>query len=382
MLRISPFSFFVLLFITTVFALITCDSDKKIVSPEQDIGKGFLTVLPLDENDFFLFVNLGHMSNPGHSFPSDHGGFYLMDHMKPVPVYAPANMVITRIVKSEHVNHGYSDYGMTLSANDGDFQIVFGHLSAIHQTILKKAGGFQDNDCETYSTSGDSFKNCLTWTDITISAGDTLGMAGGNPGQFGLDFGTFDKTRRIEFATTRFDDFLYPYTVSPLDYFTDDINEILIPRCGDSFCSGEPTVRTKPPIGGTVDYDIAGSTQGLWFKTGEPNFPEDPHIALVYHNVDPDVPLFSVGTSLIGLTSGPYTFASKETGFVDRTFDAVKADSAIYKYNVWYHCSTTPDMRAVLILQLIDANHLKIEKVDADVEPPWHFSKNAVLYER
>jgi len=365
-----------------MLSLFTCKSTKEVVAPKVEVGKGFLTVLPLDANDFFLFVNLGHMSQPGHTFPSDHGGFYLSDYMTPVPVFCPADMIITRLVESEHVNYGYSDYAMTLSVNQDEFQIVIGHLSDIHDAILEQAEAFSESECETYSTSGDTFKNCLLWTEIPISSGDTLGMAGGNPGQFGLDFGTFDKTKRIEFATNRFDDYLYSHTVSPLDYFTEDINQILIPRCGDSFCLGKPTVRTKPPVGGTVDYDVPGTAQGLWFKVGEPMFPEDPHIALVYHNVDPDVPIFSIGTSLTGLDTGPYTFASLDTGYVDRKFYDVKPDGHIYRYNVWYHCSTSSDMQAVLLLLLIDESHLKIEKQDISSGPPWQFTANAVLFER
>jgi hypothetical protein len=369
-------------FITTILFLIGCKSPQKITAPKAEVGKGFLTTLPLNMKDFHQFVNLGHMSQPGHTFPSGHGGFYLTDFMARVPVFCPADMIITRIVESEHVNYGYTDYAMTLSVNQDEFQIVIGHMSGIHDSILEQAEAFIDRECEKYSTSGDSFNNCLLWTEISVSAGDTLGMAGGNPGQLGLDFGTYDKTRPIEFATNRFDGYLYSCAVSPLDYFTEEINQILIPICGDSFCQGKHTVRTKPPVGGTIDYDVPGTAQGIWLKAGEPMYPEDPHIALVYHNVDPDVSIFSIGISHAGLTSGPYTFASQDTGYVDRIFHGVKSDGHIYRYNVWYHCSTSPDMRAVLLLQLIDESHLKIEKQDTSSGPPWIFTENAVLYDR
>ena len=341
---------------------------------------GFLNVLPLNIEDFFMFVNLGHLSPPGHIFPSGHGGFYLSDHLTPVPVFCPADMIITRIAESEHVNHGFTDYGITLSVNDGEFQIVFGHMSKIHETILEEAKTFGDIDCETYTTAGDTYINCSIWTEIQISAGDTLGWAGGNPGQLGLDFGTYDKTKQNEFATARFDDYLYPYSVSPLDYFTEEIHEILIPICGDSYYEMD-MVRTKPPIGGTIDYDIEGTAQGLWFKVGEPLFPEDPHMALVYHNVDPDMPIFSIGNSLIGLDYGWYTFTIQDTGYIDRSFDAVKSDGHIYKYNAWYQ-SPTPYGHMTLLLQMIDETHLKIEKREITNGSPLQFSNNAVLYDR
>ncbi|NQT25593.1 hypothetical protein HQ585_09580 [candidate division KSB1 bacterium] len=371
----------VLLCLAAVLLHTACKKDSEILAPRILVGKGLLTVLPLSPEDFHLFVNLGHMSQPGHTFPSDHGGFYLTDWLIRVPIFCPADMIITRVDRSEHVNHGYSDYSLILSVNESEFQIVIGHISSIHPYILEKILDWEDAECESYSVATDTFRHCITWTNIPISAGDTLGTAGGNPGQFGLDFGTFDQNVTHVFASDRFDDYLYPHTVSPLDYFTDEINAILIPRCGDSFC-GLPTVRTKDPVGGTIAYDVPGTAQGLWFKPGEPLFPETPHLALVYHNVDPDVPQFSVGTSLPGLISGPYTFDISDTGTVNSAFDEVIPDGQIYQYDIRYDCSTTADMRHVFLMQLLDEETLKIERQEVSAGPPWQFTENAVLYER
>ena len=115
---------------------------------------------------------------------------------------------------------------------------------------------------------------------------------------------------------------------------------------------------------------------------GEAWPPEDNHMALVYHNVDPDVSLFSIGNSIPGIISGPYTFSPKDTGYVDRRFYDVIPNGQIYKYDAWYHCSTTPDMQAVFLLQMIDDTHLKIEKIDTSANPPWSFTNNAVIFER
>lgn len=362
------------------FIIFSCKSQQNSEEPKVEVNKGFLSVLPIEIDNFNFFVNLGHMSQPGHIFPSGHGGFVLNDHMNPVPVFSPANMIITRVVELEHINYGYSDFGLTLSVNEDEFQLVLGHMSQIHQSILNKVKEFNDIECETYTTAGDTYYHCLQWTEIAVSAGDTLGMVGGNPGQLGLDFGTYDQTRKIEFATDRFDIYLYPSTVSPLDYFTEEIEQILIPICGDFFY-GLPKVRTKSPVGGTVDYDIKGTAQGIWFKEGAPFSPEDPHIALAYHNVDPDVPIFSIGNSIPDLIPGPFTFATKDTGYVDRSFEAVVPDGNIYSYNSWYH-SNTPYNHMILLLQMIDNSHLKIEMQDTSSTPPWQFTNNAVLFDR
>jgi hypothetical protein len=366
--------------IIILLSLLTCKSSEEIVAPKVEVGQGFLKDLPMNVEDFIYFANIGWV--PGKIFPCDHGGFLLADITKQVPVFSPADMTITRIMATVQTQWGYTDYALTLSVNQDEFQVIIGHMSALHKDIQAIVAAYGDVECDTLISLDKMFIHCLMWVNIPVSAGDTLGMAGSNPGQNGLDFGTYDKTRKIEFATDRFDGYLYPYTVSPLDYFTEEICAILIPICGFSLCNGEFTVRTVPPVGGTVDFDIPGTAQGIWFKVGEPFSPVDPHMALVYHNVDPSVPIFSIGTGLPDLDEGSYTFTIADTGYVDRPFHEVKPDGHMYRYNVWYHCSTALSMRAVLLLQMTDETHLKIEKQDVDTGPPWEFTENAVLYDR
>ncbi len=371
-----------LLTIFVIIALLaySCKSTSSSDEPKVEVGKGYFSALPIDKENFNFFVNLGHLSQPGHTFPSGHGGFVLTDHMNPVPVYSPADIVVTAITSLEHINHGYTDYGLNLSVNDFEFSIKLGHMSQIHHSILNQVGDLSDEDCEQYSTSGDDYRLCLQWTEIPVFAGDTLGMVGGNPGQFGLDFGVYDKSKPNELATDRFDDYGYPYSVSPLDYFTDEIVDYLALICG-GYLHGSPFVRTKPPIGGTINYDVEGTAQGIWFKEGEPISPEDPHIALVYHNADPDIPLFSVGISIPGLVSGPYTYSVKETGLIDRAFYDVKPDGNIYVYNSWY-LSNNPYGHMRLLIQMLDETHLKVEMQDTSTTEPWQFTNNAVIFDR
>ncbi len=364
-----------------MISLCACKSGKNPTDPGTDVGKGFLTVLPISRDSFYIMVNLGHLNQPGHTFPSDHGGFYLNDHMAQTPVFCPGDMTISRITATEHVNRGYTDYAMTLTANRGRFQIVMGHLFAIREDLIARARAAGEPDCEEYSTGGDTYRQCLYWTDIPVSAGDTIAVMGGNPGQLGMDFGVYDETRSVDFASNRFDEYLYPHSVSPLDYFTDEICAILTPVCGEFLC-GRLGFRTKPPIGGTVGYDSAGTAQGLWFKPGAPLFPEDPHIALVYHNADPDIPVFSVGMSLTGLGPGSYTFTPADTGTVDRLFYRVRPDGRLYRYGIRTLCDGPGFVRDVLLVQMTDPSHLKIERQDPAAGPPWRFTANAVTYER
>jgi hypothetical protein len=370
---------FLLLFMTIIATW--CNKGEDVTGPEHvDVGKDFFTVLPLMPEDFYLFVNLGHMNPPGHTFPSAHGGFYLSDYMQKRPIFSPADMRIIRFKIAEHVGKGYSDYTIEMAVNDGQFKIMLGHVSSIHPALLAQAPPLEDGECESYSSGLDSFRTCMQWVDIPVSAGDTLGEAGGNPGQFALDFGVYNRAIDHEWQCERLLEYDYPWAVSPMDYFTDEINAILIPITGDGLC-GSTVMRTKPPIGGQVNFNAPGTAQGIWFKKGAPLFPEDQHIALVYHNADPDVPIISVGTSQTGLPSGEYSFTSADTGLANRHFIDVVPNGQVYTYLIHYPCPAW-FFEYVLLVQMISETEIKIEKQVVTAGPPWEFTDNAVEYER
>jgi hypothetical protein len=165
-----------------------------------------------------------------------------------------------------------------------------------------------------------------------------------------------------------------------MDYFTDEINAILTPITGDGLC-GTTVMRTKPPIGGRVNFNAPGTAQGIWFRKGAALFPENQHIALVYHNADPDVPIISVGTGQTGLPSGEYSFTPADTGLANRHFIDVVPDGQIYTYQIHYPCPTW-FFEYVLLVSMISETEIKIEKQEPTAGPPWVFTANAVEYER
>ncbi|MBN2415641.1 hypothetical protein JXO52_07355 [bacterium] len=358
-----------------------CRDGGDSLGPEIEIGPGFFTRFPLSRDNFYLFVNLGHLNPPGHTFPSDHGGFYLSDWTVPVGVIAPGDMEITAITRVDHVNKGYADYDVVLSANRKKFEVIFGHLSSLHPAIESAAPAWETADAEIYTTGGDTYSRRLLRVGIAVTAGDTIGTAGGNPGQFGLDFGVYDYTREIEFAGDRFDDYRYPHTVSPLDYFSEELTNLLLPLCGD-YVNGRPEVRTAAPVGGTIDYDRPGTLSGLWFRQGEPSYPEDPHLALVRCNVHPGVSLISAGTSVPGLASGLYAFTPADTGTVNRRFELADEAGVLYRYEIYPYGRSFAGPEAVLLMRLETAERIQAELQPLAAGPPWLFTAAAVSFVR
>ncbi len=360
----------VLVMILLAMFLVTCGGDLPDCGPT--FGPYF-TIIPLDLNDIKGIVPLGQLGPPGHTLPTGHHYFYLTDPQKEVPVRSPGDVWITRVRYQEIVNTGYTDYALDM-ASCAQFNFTFGHLSSISQAILDKAGSFGDAECDTNSTGGTTFRQCYKSVMISVSAGEVIGTIGGNLGQseLALDFGAIDKRVAAPYPNQdRFGESDYLHTVSPIDYFEENLKHTLKSRSSDY--SGT-IKRTIEPVVGEVLQEEFGTAQGIWFHVGDPIWPEDPHLAMVHHNINPTVPVFSVGTSIHGLSSGVYTFTPIGTGTHNRDFSDIKADGQTYSFGDLG--GSLPDV--VIIIQLINSLTLRIEKQSTSDGPPWSFTGNAV----
>jgi len=271
---------------------------------------------------------LGTVSPPSHTFPTDHMYFFIKkdDINDPesipnkVPVYAPGDMTITKIGSQERYE------GRQLLNSDFNMDFVpckevsgyFIHLSSISDK-LKEEFDEQQKMCSEYNTGGYNYKNCEAGVEIKVKAGEQIGTAGGVKGQAALDLGMLDfRVSPLQYANQK----RWQGKSVPIDYFSSPAKEELFAKVGDN-----SEKRTIEPICGSIDQDIAGTAQGVWFIKGTPEdpkstHPEDTHLALVHDNVDYAQPVFSVGTSVqkSGLESGRYYYAPKETGFLNRDF--------------------------------------------------------------
>jgi len=130
--------------------------------------------------------------------------------------------------------------------------------------------------------------------------------------------------------------------------------------------------------------DIPETAQGCWFKPGEPSpYPEDPHLALVWDNMNPSWGALSVGTSVPGLMSTVYFFVPEESGVMNRSFSQILPGSTIYRFNPFN------ETQVIILLQLPDADTLRIQglllgQVPFDPEDPssWEFTEGMVEFVR
>ncbi len=326
--------------------------------PECTSGPLF-SVLPVSETDFTDLAPLGNLNPTGHTFPTMHHYFYLTNSdgtgaPDEVPVYMPGDAWITSVSTSEHLSAipVYTDYSITFYPCS-QYKAYYGHIQGLSAELQAQLATITDSSCNTYTTGGDDYRHCTYNLEYFMAAGTDIGVAGGTEGQWALDFGARDmRNAPLQFANqTRWEngagDGIYTACVS--DAYEPTQQAFLESRFG---YSGIP--RTVPPVCGTIEQDITGTAQGVWFlATAGPNdiFPEDPHLALVHDNFDPSIGVLSIGTSLGG-ASGRHTYTPTSSGFINREVSEITNDGDIYCY---------PLNSGALLLQMPGTDSIELE---------------------
>jgi hypothetical protein len=368
--------------------LVAAGCDDSSQSPEDgDLPAGgscegglVFTVCPVDLDDVSTIVPLGNLNPPGHTFPTDHIYWYLRAAGSTgvtveTPLYAPGDMTLTSATASHHVNAGLTDFGITMEC--GDVVLILGHVTTLAENIFGNSTDLSGWDLQNeYSTGGETYRMYSKQFNRAIEAGDSLGTAGGNPGQWALDIGTYDLSATSGTAAnpSRWQNSWYRHAVCPLDFYEAgpvvDAIWALVARdggAGDMYPCGQAL------------QDVPGAAHGCWFLDGvtEP-YPEDNHLALVWHNTQPALAAISVGTMIPTLTSGVYTFTPENTGALNRDFSDVTADGAVYGY------TTAGLPGGVIIVSLPTSNTLWIEHLPSATTNPasWVFTAAKTLFNR
>ncbi|MBN2357079.1 hypothetical protein JXO59_13260 [candidate division KSB1 bacterium] len=314
--------------IIAILLVVSCDDDKPITGPRGPVE---FEVSPVTYDAIFLSTPLGNLNPPGHTFPSNHMGFYLHDQ-GPYLVRAHAAGTIDDM----YYNAGYDDY-----------RIQFKHS-------------------ETFYSYLDHIENPYghVRVGVKVAAGDSIGWASDY-----LDFGV------VDWDTTRY--FVVPgryheYTLHCGDaylYFAKDVREALLAR----------NTRTVEPRGGKIDYDIDGALVGNWFLEGTPVSWEassylyaEAQIAFVYDMWDPRKIVIACGG---GWSAAPFCCPVYYNAPDPAT---VTQASGFVKYQTTHAAS-----HDVVAVQLVQPRRLKVEvfadQTSTDVAG---FTANAKIYVR
>jgi len=358
--------------------------------PGCGTGNEFFTHRPVNFEDIDSITPLGNLNPSGHTFPTDHIYLNIKKGKENLPVYAPGDVWVTGLDIQEKYENGRTvmDYSVDFRPCR-ELRASYIHIMTLSDKLQSEFDrNYSQENCVEEETGGDRFKTCFVEADVKLSAGELVGTTG-KKGQINFDLDVNDL--RVDTSWVRgYTKWVrwresYLSAVCPLDYFTLDLKAKLYSIVGDF----GGVRRTVEPICGTVNQDVWGTAQGIWFLSGEKvveRARDDEHMALVHDNVDPTLGAFSIGISMEekGLPSSAYKFEPKHAGFVNRDFDEVKPDGNTYcyvasgGYSGQHHDHT-------IIIKMLDDKTLRIAKLDEGStcgSGPWKFSSNYTDFER
>ncbi len=358
--------------------------DRVIATLPVCSGTALFDSFPIDMSMIGGIDPLGHVQPTGHTFPTDHIYYYSSTSTAYTPpVYAPADIHITQVSSSRYLNASpvYTDYAMTFYPCQ-NVSGTFGHIRTLTATLTSLVNAYPQS-CFTYTTGSTPIERCNRDTHIVLRSGELIGYVNTSGT---LDFGATDnRVTPIDYVSPTRHLNYQRYTVCPVDYFTPGLRSTMEAKLG-RYDGGYR--RVTPPICGTIDADVAGTAQGYWYKPGEPDSPEDPHLSLIDNNVYAPQQTISVGNSLPngGSTWVIFTPVSG-AGFINRELSEVTADGNMYCYEDFYDPvgqSIGLASAPVFILRLLSPSTLRFEKqASIGCGPgPWSFTSNAVDFQR
>lgn len=207
------------------------------------------------------------------------------------------------------MNAAPSFYNITFSPC-AEVKIINLSVDTLAPALLHPTGPSSTSCSSNTDNNPGVVQSCVTNMEDPVKGGDLLGTGGL------VDFGPIIDTR------FQISGFINPSRhvlnrgFCPIDYFTPSLKAAYLSTIGGNNGSTLITRKTLP-LCGTIMQDLAGTVQGDWFFPGASYPPDNPHLALIHHNVDPSTGTFSVGSSVPGF-AGSHDFAPQN----NRRWDA------------------------------------------------------------
>lgn len=335
---------------------------------------GILTSPLIELTNITSITPLGNLNPPGHTSPVDHN-YFSTDSDDPIPVYAPADGWITDLVvilaKDEKTGK-YIDRWITMDIEICQgLKLTFANLTEASST-LKNYWPKNDNGCKyDIKKDGHDFTEgqCYFHANIRVKAGDLLGYTqsetqkdGPKAFPFEIWAANYNQPSPGNIDWSFYDDDRYAHIMCTFDLYTGSLKQQFYAKLGgiDLKSNSKSTFipRTIEPVCGTVNQNIIGTVQGMWFGEGwknrkDKNNPDDSRqFSFLHWNIDPAYAEIGNAGEITDGQSGQIQFTPKHIGTIDREPSEVKADGNAYCYNYY---------DGKILTQLVNDKHLKIE---------------------
>ncbi|MBK7091155.1 MAG: hypothetical protein IPH59_05465 [bacterium] len=322
----------------------SCGEDKSTEpkSPyEENTDPAIFTVSPVAIDKITDLEPLGAMNPSGHTIPTDHVYFYTSwtYGQQPIypaeilPVYAPGSGVVTWILQGDGRD---ADAKIMLRMN----KWVLYYLDHVVLDSAIKVGSI-------------------------VTAGQIIGESRG----IAIDLGVVNEQAALTgFVNPLRYGWQTLYTDSPYKYFSEPLRSQLYAMVR----------RNAVDKDGKIDYDVPGTLIGNWFHESvevaesmmPPAWPK--HLAFCPDSNEPEEMRISIG----GTVSTPGKFKPSPT-------DPAFTDVTLQSGRVVYHLNYTEfGYFGIMLVQLLDSLHLKVEVFPNSTDLNQQFTDNAKVYSR
>ncbi len=296
---------------------------------------------PVEVSKINFLLSLGWLQPVGHTIPTDHVYFWcnVPAGAANIPVYALTSGKVDKILLVPVL--GIQECKVWFRVNE-KFTYYFDHI--VLDPSIKEGS--------------------------SITAGQKVGTTGLGAS---IDLGVIDETLTLTgYANPKRYGWQETYCGKPFQYFTDALKAQLYPLVD----------REGPDKDGRIDIDIPGKLTGNWFLDGPVFYTNNPdgwdkELSFAYDIQHPSVVLVSIGGT-IGMV-GKWTIGP---GAPLPSQVSVASGKVAYQLYGAGGMLQNPFQQGLLIVQMIDDTHIKIETFPDSKASDGQFTANAKIYAR
>jgi hypothetical protein len=336
---------------------------------------------PVNMTRLYKIFPLGSLNPPGHTYPSDHIYFYADRFVYPegLQIFAPGNMTITSINMVNTSWDGGSNIEYSVYSSVCSFLTCgFFHIGNLTEELETLCGEFTSEQLILeYSIGSTKYQIYEKNLNLDVESGMQMGMAG----KYGLGYDVLMTDSRVtNFWINESRGGVVPlHAVSPLDYFTPEIEQDLNEYLGD-YTGGSVDPEN---FHGRLAYDVNNTAQGVWVRDGYDRslYAADEHagLALVRSNINQTRGAISIGNAVdspddVVWDCWAYFFTIEHSGYRNRDFEEVLFDEEnpedTYYYYILEQREGTWYWRAIL-LRMMSNQSVRIQFIDYGEALDW-----------
>lgn len=370
---------------------------------------GILTYPLMDPQYIAALTPLGNINPPGHTSPVDHIYFQTNFNGK-IPMGAPADATITQImtISKEKTPGNYEVEGYVIKyVVCNGLELDFANYNDVVDSIKAELARRGEKNCKRGilkdGHGGVAEGQCYYKVNISVKAGEQIGWVWQVPhpesGDPTLPFEIWAANYNISPPSQTnwkyYNDDRYAHIICPFDLYAGDLKKQFEAKFGrweyevnenggkviNNETLGHFVARNSEPLCGTVDQDVTGTIQGMWFSKPTPsddyNVEFNGGLAFLHDNIDVTMGEVSIGGDLTNGRPGIIFFRPTHDGTLNREPSEVKSDGTVYCYET----SGQWNRQGKFLVQLVDNYHLRAEIKDGTCEVGEVFT-NPFNYER